>query len=195
MMAATLYAHRKFNDDDDADGDGGELGATAVVSWCVCCCGCWYTSPVIFCIRSIMQTSPCASSRLARAEVAAPCSYKPIKLHSRRPTLTCSRPTRMVARWWLVVVILLIVRRGQQGAEFIIVWETNLTTNDLHGLLEQYPCRKPRPIGNVYELKCAPHSLEWAVGHCLRARMHVYGVSPRSLSGQSYKTLTTVYLK
>ena len=64
LMAATLCAHGKFNDDDDADGDGGELGAAAVVddddadgdggelgaaavvAWCVCCKGCVYTSPV-----------------------------------------------------------------------------------------------------------------------------------------------------
>ena len=74
MMAATLCAHGKFNDDDDADGDGGELGAAAVVddddadgdggelgaaavvAWCVCCKGCLYTSPVS--CKGCLYTSP-----------------------------------------------------------------------------------------------------------------------------------------
>ena len=91
MMAATLCAHRKFNDDDDvdsdggelgaaavvddddADGDGGELGAAAVVSWCVCCKGCLYTSPDIV-LYTMHQTSSwrrsCAIMRVIRIQMA-----------------------------------------------------------------------------------------------------------------------------
>ena len=91
MIAATLCAHRKCNDDDDvdsdggelgaaavvddddADGDGGELGAAAVVSWCVCCKGCLYTSPDIV-LYTMHQTSSwrrsCAIMRVFRIQMA-----------------------------------------------------------------------------------------------------------------------------
>ena len=107
MIAATLCAHRKFNDaedvdsdggelgaaavvdDDDADGDGGELGAAAVVSWCVCCKGCLYTSPDIV-LYTMHQTSSwrrsCAIMRV-RSEYRRPPNQLPQQQQHRQQPL------------------------------------------------------------------------------------------------------------